>query len=169
MTKTLTVNNLIQYIETSSNEPEIVRIVYLDGSDDIAFVMDLCTDKGFPEFCRISSIMSDLEFGKAEIMTEDPWATSVKDSDLSDTEKELRDRAWNIICDLANPSKEPAIFDKKKRNKLFRDAMKEHKVLPRSLHKYMRRFWQRGKVKNALLPVRSRRKGKSCWRSQTRS
>ncbi|HEX8371078.1 MAG TPA: Mu transposase C-terminal domain-containing protein [Pyrinomonadaceae bacterium] len=152
MTKTLTVNNLIQYIETSSNEPEIVRIVYLDGSDDIAFVMDLCTDKGFPEFCRISSIMSDLEFGKAEIMTEDPWATSVKDSDLSDTEKELRDRAWNIICDLANPSKEPAIFDKKKRNKLFRDAMKEHKVLPRSLHKYMRRFWQRGKVKNALLP-----------------
>ncbi|MCD9188955.1 MAG: Mu transposase C-terminal domain-containing protein [Pyrinomonadaceae bacterium] len=152
MSKTLTVNNLIRYLKTSSDKAEIVRIVYLNGNDDAAFVMDLCTNKGFPEFCRASSIVSDLELGNAEIMTEDPWAMSVRDSDLSEAEKELRDRAWNIICDLADPSKEPAIFDKKERNKLFRDVMKEHNVLHRSLYKYMRRFWQRGKVKNALLP-----------------
>lgn len=152
MSKTLTVNNLIRYLNNSSDKPEIVRIVYLNGIDDVAFVMDLCTNKGFPEFCRASSIMSDLELGNAEIMTEDPWAMSVKDSDLSQTEKELRDRAWEIICDLANHSKEPMIFDKKERNKLFSNVMKKHNVLPRSLHKYMRRFWQRGKVKSALLP-----------------
>jgi hypothetical protein len=152
MRKTLTVNSLIRFAKNSSDKPEIVRIVYLNSNDDVAFVMDLCTNKGFPESCRASSIMSDIELGNAEIMTEDPWAMSVKDSDLSETEKELRDRAWNIICDLADPSKEPAIFDKKERNKLFSDVMKKNNVLPRSLHKYMRRFWQRGKVKNALLP-----------------
>ena len=152
MSKALTVNNIIQYLNNSSGKPEIVRIVYLNGSDDAAFVMDLCANKGFPEFCRPSSIMNDLELGEAEIMTDDPWATSVKDTDLSDTDKELRDRAWNIISDLADPSKEPAIFYKKQRNKFFADVMKEYEILPRSLHKYMRRFWQRGKVKNALLP-----------------
>lgn len=152
MSKILTVNNLIRYLKNSSDKQEIVRIVYLDGSDDVAFVMDICANKGFPRFCFASSIMSDLEFGNAEIMTEDPWAMSFKDDDLSNTEKEIRDHAWNIICDLADPSKEPAIFDKKERNKLFSDVMKKHNVLPRSLHKYMRRFWQRGKVKNALLP-----------------
>lgn len=152
MSRTLTVNNLIRYLDGSSAKPEIVRIVYLNGSNDEAFVMDLCTNKGFPEFCRVSSIVSDLELGKAEIMTDDPWATSVKNTDLTDIEKELRDRAWNIIRNLADPSNEPTIFYKKQRNKLFANVMKEYEILPRSLHKYMRRFWQRGKVKNALLP-----------------
>jgi hypothetical protein len=151
MSIVLTVNKLIRYGDSSDN-PEILRILYLDNIEDIAYVINIYGDKGLPTFCRPSSLIEDLEIGKASIVAKDPWATAVKDDELSDSEKHLRNEAWKVISDLVVPSNEPAIFDRNKRGELFEEAGKNHGAIPLTVYKYMRRYWQRGKTKNALIP-----------------
>ena len=113
MSIVLTVNKLIRYGDSSDN-PEILRVLYLDNTEDIAYVINIYADKGLLVFCRPSSLIENLEIGKASIVAKDPWATVVKDDELSDSEKRLRDEAWEVISDLVAPSNEPAIFDRNK-------------------------------------------------------
>ena len=56
-------------------------------------------------------------------------------------------------------SKEPEIYYRNQRGPLIQKIIQEYnegreknKLIERSVYKYLRRFWQRGKVKNALLP-----------------
>ena len=150
--RTLAINNLIQYVSEEDDEIIVLRLLYVDNINDIAFVIDINAVKGLPEFQRYSRLAQDLADKRAIINSDDPWARIVSENELSEKDREIRDRAWAIIKDLAKPENEPDVYYKKVRGKLVLEAARKHNTTPTTVYKYWRKFLQRGKVINALLP-----------------
>ncbi|XOB66222.1 Mu transposase C-terminal domain-containing protein [Deferribacteres bacterium DY0037] len=63
---------------------------------------------------------------------------------------ELRDTVWTSLQLIVY--REPDIYIKKYRNKLISEAMQKSELARKSFYKYLKRYWQRGKTLNALLP-----------------
>lgn len=150
----LTVNTLFRNVGEASDgsSSDIFRILYINGTDDSAFVIEIYSKKALPIFYRRSVILEDLELSRAEIIKDDPWLKIIKEADLPEKHKILRNKAWNTIGDLVSAVNEPSIFDQKKRGELIQNLHKKSGVARCQIYKYIRKFWQRGKVENALLP-----------------
>ena len=147
--KKIRVNDLLEY---KDKEIGTKRVVYLDQSEDIAYISDLYGKSGLPKFQRISSLARDIEENRAKICKKDPYARFVSEEELSIKEKEIRDDAWKIIEEIVKPENEPLIFDKKKRYQIILKTVETYGVHKMTVYKYLYRFWQRGKVKNTLIP-----------------
>ena len=80
------------------------------------------------------------------------------ESGISDSDRLFRDEAWNTIEKLVKD--EPAIYDRKIRGPLIAEAEKRTGITKKTIYKYLCWYWQRGKVKNALLPHIQNRGGK---------
>ena len=149
-----------------SGSPLIERVIWTD--DTLAFTFDISAKNGFPEPRRVSDILDALATGTAERIP-DPWARIIRDEDLNDREREVRDKAWGIVHALA--INEPEIYDRKKRGQLVRqfvqsynDGKQQNKLDIKTVHDYLRRYWQRGKTINALVPDYANSSGKGTSR-----
>jgi hypothetical protein len=151
MTISLAVNNLIQR-SSASGEAVTERVLWLDDSQDVAFVIEVNGQKGVPYHIEVSELKEEAEAGQLSVLTEDKWARVLVEQELSDKQKSIRDQAWKIIEPLVVSEAEPDIFDNMIRGSLIKDAAQKHGVTVTVVYKYLRKFWQRGKVKNALLP-----------------
>ncbi|MBD2451000.1 DDE-type integrase/transposase/recombinase [Nostoc sp. FACHB-152] len=152
----LFVNDLIEWIDESGNN-FIERVLWIDEGYIIAFVYDINAKTGFPEAKKVSEIREAISDGHALKLKSDPWARIVRDEDLSPKEKKLRDRAWQIISFIV--TQEPSIYYRDYRGTLVQQVLEKYnagrtegELVPITVYKYLRRFWQRGKNKNALLP-----------------
>ena len=151
MTIAFAVNNLIQRSGASS-EAVTERVLWLDEGEDVAFVIEVEGRKGVPQHVKVSELKEDAEAGQLVVLTEDKWARVLVEQELSDKQKSIRDKAWEIIEPLVVSEAEPDIFNNIIRGSLIKEAARKHGVTVTVVYKYLRRFWQRGKVKNALLP-----------------
>ena len=151
MTIAFAVNNLIQR-SGASGEAVTERVLWLDEGEDIAFVIEVEGRKGVPQHVKVSELKEDAEAGQLVVLTEDKWARVLVEQELSDKQKSIRDKAWEIIEPLVVSEAEPDIFNNIIRGSLIKEAAQKHGVTVTVVYKYLRRFWQRGKVKNALLP-----------------
>ncbi len=148
----LAANDILQYGDGEDDETTLLRLLYSDYVNDIAFIISINGDKGLPVFRRLSLLTEDISLGIAKVMSDDPWARIITENELAEKEKETRDKAWKFIEDLIKTESELAIYDWKTRGQLVQEAARKHDTTPRTMYKYLRRYWQRGKTKNALLP-----------------
>ncbi|HAZ38153.1 MAG TPA: DNA-binding protein, partial [Clostridiaceae bacterium] len=74
----------------------------------------------------------------------------LKEEDIPEKHKKIRDRAWEVIKDMAD--KEPDIFQSAFRGKLIKKASEIYGVSESWILEYLKRYWKRGKTRNALLP-----------------
>jgi hypothetical protein len=151
MTVLFAVNSLIRR-GGYSGAPRLERVLWLDGGEDLAFVIEVEGKKGIPQAVKVSELMEEAESGQLSLATEDKWARVIDERELTEKQKGIRDQAWKIIEPLVAPDSEPLIFEKKIRGPLIQEAARKHGVTVTVVYKYLRKFWQRGKVKNALLP-----------------
>lgn len=151
MTIALAVNNLIQR-NGSLGEAVRERVLWIDEREDSAFVIEVEGRKGIPKHVTVSELNEEAELGYLSVLSEDKWARVLDDQMLSDKQKSIRDRAWEVIEPLVASAAEPDIFDKKIRGSLINEAARKHGVTIKIVYKYLRKFWQRGKIKNSLLP-----------------
>ena len=151
MSITFAVNNLIRR-DGSSAGTLTERIIWLDESEDLAFVIEVDGKKGTPQSVKVSELKEEAELGHLTISTEDKWARVIDEQELTEKQKNIRDRAWEIIEPLVAPEAEPGSFYKNVRGSLIQQVARKHGVTVTVVYKYLRKFWQRGKVKNALLP-----------------
>ncbi|MEP0840019.1 hypothetical protein [Coleofasciculus sp. FACHB-64] len=96
MLKNLFINDLIEW-KADDNNHLIERIIWIDEGYVIAFVIDINAKKGLPEPKKISEILEAISEGIALKHQQDPWLRIVRDENLTDREKEYRDKAWEII------------------------------------------------------------------------
>lgn len=148
----LCVNDLIKW-----NDDSIERVVWIDDEYSIAFLFELEANKGFPYPKSIAEIEEAIANQTASKHLQDPWARIVKDENLSERELSVRDKSWDIISSLAN--REPDIYYRHLRGSLVKETVKNYnqgktkgKLVERTVYGYLRRYWQRGKIKNALIP-----------------
>ena len=148
----LYVNDLIEW-----NDGSIERVVWIDDEYSIAFLFELEANKGFPHPKSIAEIEEAITNKTASKHLQDPWARIVKDENLSERELSVRDKSWDIISSLI--SQEPDIYYRHLRGSLVKETVEnynrgktEGKLVERTVYGYLRRYWQRGKIKNALIP-----------------
>ncbi|MEH2218724.1 MAG: DNA-binding protein [Nostoc sp.] len=156
MEENLYVNDLIEW-ELDSGNKVLERILWIDEDYTIAFLIDVNTNKGLPKLKKVSEIVEEISNRLAFKQRVDPWARVIREEDLRDTEKVIRDKAWNIISELV--LEEPLIYERKARGSLVQDAIGKYnarednnKLIPKTVYGYLRKFWQRGKTKNSLIP-----------------
>lgn len=150
MKRFITVNNIL--IRRSDSGEVRERVLWINPENDLTVLIDVDSPDALPYF--ISKIILDelLVSENVEISSIDPWAVAITESSLSEKDKKIRDAAWEVIKDIVSSSNEPNIFHRKGRSEYIGKACKEHNSTPRTVYKYLRKYWQRGKIENALLP-----------------
>lgn len=146
----LAVNDLIKYGDIKTNQVE--RILWIDEDIQWIFVIDVSSDKAFPVMKKGSEIIGFLETGLAAKLDQDSLFKVVDEESLTDKEKSIREKAWNIISPLISSDNEPDIYQKNKRGPQVKATAENNNISIFMVYKYLRRYWQRGKTKNALIP-----------------
>jgi len=153
----LAVNILIEWLREDA-DPLIERVLWLDqyGKNVVTIDISLKNTKALPRLRTREEI--DLVYASGGIRTLDidPFAKLQQRSEakIPPDQREDREAAWKIIEPLVNDmetgqlDKTGKIFDPKIRGPLIADCGKRKKIV----YKYLRRFWQGGQTKNALLP-----------------
>ncbi len=164
----LYVNDLIEWL----NDPEstkVERIVWIDENYILAFVFDIHTNKGVPYAKRMSEIEEAISEETAIKLKSDPWLRIVTEDNLSEIEIEIRDKTWKIIASIVE--QEPEIYDRSLRGSLINEAIAKStdKIAKKTIYDYLRKYWQRGKTKNSLIPDYSNSGGKGKTRKASNS
>lgn len=156
-----------EVIRWNRESPIIERVVWTD--DVLAFTIDINAKTGFPQPRLVSDILDALATGVAEQVS-DPWARVIRDEDLGEQERKVRDKAWQIVSALA--FEEPDIYYRQTRGPLvkrfvenYNSGKTESKLDIKTVYGYLRRFWQRGQTKTALTPDFANSSGKGTLRN----
>lgn len=164
----LYVNDLVEWVN-APEETKVERIIWIDENYILAFVFDINANKGVPHAKRISEIEEAISEGTAIKLKSDPWLRIVTEDNLSEKEIKIRDKIWKIIAEIVE--QEPEIYDRKTRSSLVNQviAKSTDKIAKKTIYGYLRKYWQRGKTKNSLLPDYSNSGGKGKARKASNS
>ncbi|MHB1393468.1 MAG: hypothetical protein ACYCYE_10415 [Clostridia bacterium] len=145
------VNDLIKW--NGNSGPELIeRVLWVDPDNIIAYLIDINADEGFPVLRCIKEINDALVSNEAMRIENYPFVRLVKGEELNEKERDIRDRAWAIISEMVDLVNEPLIYKREGRGPLVSKAVEKYGVTYATIYKYLRRYWQRGKTINALLP-----------------
>ncbi len=150
------VNDIICFKEVNGEE-RVDRILWIDEENKICFTIHVEAKNAVP----VKRYMSDLhQMHEGNLLTfahEDPYPFVFQaEEQLTQKNRDLRDERWAAIAKLV--SLEPDIYYN--RGRFISVAAKETQKNKRLLYKYLTQYWQRGKVKNALLPDYQKSGGK---------
>lgn len=144
----IVVNNLISY-KIENNEGLIERVLWFDDVKDIGFFIDI-NSNNYPYSKTISEIEEAIHSGNAEVLLEDPFIRVINEENIPKKHIDAREKAWEMIKDII--ALEPHIYDSSERRKYLLKICKEYNTHENTVVRYLKRYWQRGKTKNALLP-----------------
>ncbi|WP_197260847.1 hypothetical protein [Brevibacillus laterosporus] len=139
------VNEILQDV----SDEKLFRILWIDDGNIITYIIELNNEKALPYKTTIKSLSEEILIGSLKKIKEDPFANKPYEN-IPEKYIDLRNQAWNVIKDMVVD--EPKIYDKKVRTSYTRQAMEQHGVSYPAIRKYLRKYWQRGKTTNALLP-----------------
>lgn len=132
-------------------EPErMLRILWLHPNGRSAFVIDAQEKRAWPVMQDVNILEQEVSSGSARLADSDLLLVTVDASQLPLSHREVRDKAWQMIEPLV--ADVPAIFLADKRARRVRSVCEVHGVTAQTIYRYLRRYWQRGQIPNALLP-----------------
>jgi hypothetical protein len=143
----LAVNTLVKW--KNDEETSIERILWQERQSDLAFVIDVEADD-FPFAVTISEMEEGISEGLAVVLHDDPYLRAVDEDKLSEKERQLRDKAWELIGGIV--ALEPHIYYRKERSKYIRAIAEKSGISIKTIGNYLKKYWRNGKTKNALLP-----------------
>lgn len=137
------INNIILHETEQGKRYE--RLLYTHG--DIAYLIDIY-GSSMPFQASMQYIQSELEKGNGIILENEPFIVVQNEADILPNHKLIRDNAYNSIKDIVTI--EPDIYIPNKRTSIVKEYTDNIHVA--TIMRYLKRFWQRGMYKNALLP-----------------
>jgi Mu transposase, C-terminal len=156
---TLSVNELIIDFELEKT----YRVLWIDSGYSIAYLIDINMVKALPFLMTLKNIEEKILSGDYVIEMDKGFMFN-----RQPTEKDIihRDKAWESIIEIANTK--PNIFIRKFRNKLIKCAMDNHNIgSPNTILKSLRKYWQRGMIKDCLFPDRTFSKERKNYTKKT--
>lgn len=151
----LRLGDLIDY----PDEPTArIRIIWFSDCGTTAATIRVEEAKALPQLVAVEVLLDELKSPHARLLLEDPYQPPfAADEQLKERHKQIRDRAWRLVEDLVQQC--PDIFVAHRRSKLidtaiarFSDQDMGGRAMRATVYGYLRRYWQRGLVPNALLP-----------------
>ncbi len=148
----LKINNVILFHSENINEAAVYeRILWIHPTSNKVILIKLNKKDALP-FERCIKEISDLVTnGKISILEfyENSRYFLLEES-IPQNSKLKRDIAWDYIRDIVN--KEPEIYVPSSRSRIIKELCSQMNVTNKSIYKYLRKYWQNGKIKNSLLP-----------------
>lgn len=139
-------NEVFQYVNNDNGER--LRVVHLSG-DNIYYV-NIDAVSSMPQKGNIEKLETEYA-NKILIRIPDPYLTIYTDNELTDIQKEKRDKDWIIVTKYLTEY-EDELLSKNKREGIFTKIAEENNLSISKVRKIFARFWQRGMTKNALIP-----------------
>lgn len=153
----LAVNDLFE--ERNGESTRQYRILWIDEGNVIAYIMEIADeDNGVPEKRIVNDIKWAIMTGEANKLEYDPLMKVILDEELSDSEKEDRDKNWAIITPLVE--KMPDIFRRENRGTMIKEAAQKNGVTVKTVYSILRRFWRRGQNKTSVVPDNENKGGR---------
>ncbi|MEH7570598.1 hypothetical protein [Cytobacillus firmus] len=144
----LVVNNLISFTD-SDNEKVVERVLWLNKEHDYGYFFNIHTTS-LPYERNISEVEEGLNKGSIILVEKDPFSRLINENDIPEKHLSLRDSTWEIIKDIVKL--EPFVYHSAERRKLILKKSEAHNIHESTIIRYLKKYWQRGKTKNALLP-----------------
>lgn len=144
----LLVNDIL-HIKSDSGYKD-VRILWISSNYETCFTIDLNISKIIIVERKINEIEDLIKDDVAELYNDSKQYTL--DEYLSDSAKIRAEKAFEVVTYIFEQQSEPYLFDSHIRRKVILDAKQKFKVGQTVIYKYLRLFWQGGKLKNSLIP-----------------
>jgi hypothetical protein len=139
--------------ESDEAEPCIERLLWLDPSGTDAVTIEINNRKALPKWQKIKDLEAAIAAKELRILEVDPYAALLRpESTIPENHRQRRDRAWEIIAPIVE-SQEGESFIESYRGSLVAEATKRTGSIKKTIYNYLRRYWQGGQTKNALLPL----------------
>lgn len=147
----IAVNSVLEWIDKESQTLRNERVLWIDPDKGEAIVIELFDTKAVPEVKTMDIIQEALTNGDVVKKDIDPYFYYANsESVYLQKYASYRDKAWDLIKNLVED--EPDIYIPKIRFLLVGEVAEANRVQKRTVLKYLRKYWQGGKTKNALLP-----------------
>ncbi|MFA2833458.1 Mu transposase C-terminal domain-containing protein [Bacillus paranthracis] len=149
----LAVNTVIQWIDSNNSDVvQVERVLWIDAIGEQLVVIALNDAKALPTLKNSEEYVEN-HSGKQFKIIEwiDQFNLPLEERDaLPKTYLEKRDEAWEIIKHLVKD--EPSIYDPRLRGIMIRELQERISVHKSTIYRYLRRYWQSGKVIDSLIP-----------------
>ncbi|MEP0915802.1 transposase family protein [Leptolyngbya sp. DQ-M1] len=147
----LFINMLIEW--QGSTELQIERILWIDSSGTDVATIDIISPKALPVFRKYKEIEAAIVAGELQVLEVDPYAALLRaEDDIPEKHRQRRDAAWEVIASLVEDST-GQIFYSRGRGALLIAHEEKTGWTKKTIYKFLRRYWQGGQTKNALLPL----------------
>ncbi len=152
-------NSLIEF-DREDGQYEVMRVLYIDQSlDALVWIVVQQSDglknpQHLPSLTKYSDVIKHLReqwTTSRKLLHDIHLAQPIHDADLTDAQKQILERNWQIVESIVNQS--PAIYiDRKLRGKLIQVACETHQRTKATVYRLLRLFWIGGQSKYALIP-----------------
>ncbi|MGR5874933.1 hypothetical protein ACT7DH_17865 [Bacillus pacificus] len=153
MIQQLAVNTIIQWIDSSNSDVvQVERVLWIDAIGEQLVVIALNDVKALPTL-KSSEEYVETHSGKQFKIIEwiDKFNLPLEERDALPTAYlEKRDEAWEVIKHLVKD--EPSIYNPRLRGVMIRELQERISVHKSTIYRYLRRYWQSGKVIDSLIP-----------------
>jgi putative transposase len=147
----LCVNMLLEW-QSDDETVHIDRVLWIDPSYTDVATIKILDPKALPFWQKARDLEEAIAAQKAISLEIDPYASLQKpENTILERHKERRDKAWDIIAPLVEDESQSILFSHC-RGKLINARIEEVTCTKMTLYKYLRRYWQGGQTRNALLP-----------------
>jgi hypothetical protein len=148
----LFLNAILVYPGAGTEKAQRLRLLWLHPSNRVWFVIDIDDPGAFPSIRESEELSDDVLQGRALLLKpeEDPFLPITSMTTPSDSQVRGRDAAWNSIATIVVML--PEIFHPQRRSREITLHIESNGGSKQAIYDNLRRYWQRGQVKNALLP-----------------
>lgn len=152
-------NMVLQYVK--SDVENRIRVIWIDPQYTYTYIVQLKGEGSFPIMVDINQLELEVETDQL-IEIKDPFAKTFNEEDLPQHIKENRDKAWEVI-EYLTEDEQPKVLRKAYRTKQIKQAALKFEIEDYTIKRLLKRYWQRGMVKNALISdyMNSGAKGKT--------
>lgn len=144
------VNMIIEWLGPDIETPLLERVLWIDPNGEAVFVISIDDPASLPIMRTRSEIEAAFQEESVIRRTVDPFASLVSPTNVPDKHLEVRDRNWDKIRGLV--TQEPSIYFDDRRKRLIMSDPVASKASLDLVYGYLRKFWKRGMIKNALIP-----------------
>jgi len=140
----------------------IERVLWInDVATHIATIdIDPANTRAWPHINRRAELDQDFEEGIARCITQDPFSHVYRlDEDIKEEHRKRRDKAWESIRNIIE-NHGLDLLDSNVLGPLISEVAEKEGKDKKKYYIYLRRYWQGGQTKNALLPLWHRCGGK---------
>lgn len=147
----LTENTVLQWLSIDNENTYFERVLWTSRLKNAVVLIRLQDEKALPEHRAWNEIDFAMHAGNCKVVDwQDANIPVGTDDQFEQKHLDIRNKAWDAIERIVKD--EPDCYDPRLRGIMIQEIITEIGLHKTTIYRYLRRYWQGGKVKNTLFP-----------------